>query len=122
MIVAVVLVIGGYAIIKNNGAAPSAESVANVSVVDGQQIIDLTAKGGFSPTMTSAAAGVPSVLRVATNGTYDCSSAITIPSLGYSANLPPSGTTNIEIPPQLAGTTLQGTCSMGMYNFAIAFN
>jgi len=28
----------------------------------------------------------------------------------------------IDVPPQNAGTTLRGLCSMGMYSFAITFN
>lgn len=36
-------------------------------------------------------------------------------------NLPPSGTTDIEIPPQKAGAVVQGLCAMGMYNFSIKF-
>lgn len=121
MIAAAALVIGAFVITNKNAAQPSQTLASNVSIADGQQIITITAKGGFSPTATTAEAGIPSVIRVTTNGTYDCSSAISIPSLGYSKNLSPNGTTDIEIPAQVAGTTLNGTCSMGMYNFAIAF-
>lgn len=118
---AAVLVVGAFVIANKNATQPSQTLASNVSIADGQQVITITAKGGFSPAMTTADAGVPTTLRVSTNGTYDCSSAIAIPSLGYSKNLSPNGTTDIEIPAQVAGTTLNGTCSMGMYNFAIAF-
>jgi plastocyanin domain-containing protein len=118
----IVLVSGTLFMTKSSGSVPPSSNVGeNVSVVSGQQIIALAAKGGFSPTMSTAEAGVASILRVSTNGTFDCSSSISIPSLGYRGNLPPSGITDIEIPAQAAGTTLNGTCSMGMYNFAIAF-
>jgi hypothetical protein len=50
------------------------------------------------------------------------SSAVFIPSLNYRKNLQPSGVTEIEVPPQKAGTTLQGLCAMGMYNFTIKYN
>lgn len=95
---------------------------SNVAVENGVQVIDLTAKGGYTPRSTTASADTPTILRVATNGTFDCSSALTIPSLNYAQNLPPSGTTDITIPPQPAGTKLKGMCSMGMYRFEIAFN
>ncbi len=95
---------------------------SNVSVVEGTQIIEISAKGGYSPQLTIAQANIPTVIRVTTQGTFDCSSALTIPSLGYRTNLPPSGVTDIEIPPQTAGTTVQGLCSMGMFNFAVQFN
>ena len=95
---------------------------SNVSVVEGTQIIEISAKGGYSPQLTIAQANIPTVIRVTTQGTFDCSSALTIPSLGYRTNLPPSGVTDIEIPPQTAGTTVQGLCSMGMFNFSVKFN
>lgn len=98
------------------------QSGSNVVVENGVQVIDLTAKGGYQPRSTIASADMPTVLRVSTNATFDCSSALTIPSLGYAKNLPPSGVTEIDIPSQPSGTTLQGMCSMGMYKFSIAFN
>jgi plastocyanin domain-containing protein len=93
---------------------------SNVTVVNGVQIIDLTAKGGFSPAKTTAAAGMPTTLEINTNGTFDCSSSILIPSLSVSEQLPPSGVTKLDLGNQLVGT-LQGTCGMGMYNFEIEF-
>ncbi len=95
---------------------------SNVSIVEGTQIIEISAKGGYSPQLSSAQANIPTVIRMTTQGTFDCSSALSIPSLGYRTNLPPSGVTDIEIPPQTAGTTVQGLCSMGMFNFAVQFN
>lgn len=121
ILASVIIVVGVFVVANKNGAQSSQTVASNVSVADGQQIITMTAKGGFSPATTTAEAGVPSVLRVSTIGTYDCSSSISIPSLGYSKNLAPNGTTDIEIPAQVAGTTINGTCSMGMYRFAIAF-
>jgi hypothetical protein len=41
--------------------------------------------------------------------------------MNYQKNLPPSGVTEIEIPPQEAGSTFEGLCGMGMYGFEIAF-
>ena len=100
----------------------SSEPINNVSIVDGKQIIDITAKGKYNPRVTQAKADMPTTIKVGTNGTYDCTAALTIPSLNYSTNLPASGTTEIEVPPQKAGTSLKGICSMGMYSFAINFN
>ncbi|MBI2414409.1 hypothetical protein HYV31_00995 [candidate division WWE3 bacterium] len=90
-------------------------------IEDGKQIVKLTAKVGYSPTKSIAKANTPSILRVTTMGTFDCSTSLTIPSLRVLRNLPPTGTTDIEIPPQEAGSILRGTCSMGMYNFSIKF-
>lgn len=99
----------------------NAESSGNVSTEDQKQIIEITAKGGYSPTATIAKAGVPTILRMKTNGTYDCSSTLRIKSLNYNTNLPATGTTDIEVPAQEPGTTIAGLCSMGMYHFSITF-
>lgn len=123
ILVAAVLI--GGAILFSSGGKDSnttTSAVDNVSVVDGKQIITISAKGGYSPKVTTAKAGMPTIIKMNTNGTFDCSSALTIPSLGYRNNLPPSGETAIDVPPQKAGTTMRGLCAMGMYNFAVNFN
>ena len=113
-------------LIFNTSQTPSATSEtaaeSNVAMVDGKQIIDISAKGGYAPLNTNAKAGVPTVLKVQTNGTYDCSSALRIPDLGYDETLPPSGETTIEIPAQEPGAKIDGLCAMGMYNFSVTFN
>jgi plastocyanin domain-containing protein len=94
---------------------------SNVTVVDGKQIITIAVKGGYSPQITTAQADSPTVLKMVTNGTFDCSSAVSIPSLNYQKNLPATGETLIDVPAQTKGTTLNGTCAMGMYHFSIKF-
>jgi plastocyanin domain-containing protein len=123
-IAAAVLVIGGTLVfVSTRGSQQAAGTTVpanNVTMVDGKQVIDLTAKGGYSPMESVAKAGVPTVLRVSTKGTFDCSSGIRIPSMGISKNLPQTGVTEIDLgSPQLG--TLQGTCGMGMYPFEIEF-
>lgn len=93
----------------------------NVSLADGKQLVTIDAKGGYAPRETVAKAGFPTTIVVKTRGTFDCSSALVIPALGYRANLPPTGETRVEVPPQPAGTTLQGICAMGMYSFSVSF-
>ena len=122
-ILAAAVLIGGAVMFTGRGSGnDESGSVNNVSVVDGKQIIEIRAKGGYSPALTQAQAGMPTVIKVATEGTFDCSSALTIPSIGYNKYLPPSGETEIELPAQEAGATLRGLCAMGMYNLAINFN
>lgn len=101
-------------------AGPSA-GAPTATIIDGKQIIDITAKGGYSPREVTAKAGVPTVLRVTTNGTFDCSASLVIPKLSYQKFLQPSGTEEITIPAEQAQGTLQGLCAMGMYNFRIIF-
>lgn len=90
----------------------------NVSLVDGKQVIEIRAKGGYLPRVTVAKAGIPTTLRVNTSGTFDCSSALRIPSLKVSKNLPANGVTDIELGTLVAGK-IDGNCSMGMYPFTI---
>lgn len=96
-------------------------ALENVSVVDGKQIIAISAKGGYAPVINTAKAEIPTTLKLTTRGTFDCSSALTIPSIGYRANLPPSGETLVDVPPQKPGTMLRGICAMGMYHFTVKF-
>lgn len=100
--------------VQNDLAAP-------VVMENGVQVITIAAKGGYSPQSIQAQRGVPTELRVTTNGTYDCSSVLVIPSLGYNGNLKATGTETIEISADQAQGTLDGTCGMGMYSFEIAF-
>lgn len=120
--IAAIAIIGGSIAISNSLSKSEAGSASNVSVVDGKQYIDITAKGGYSPRNTFAQANVPTILKIDTNGTFDCSAAVKIPSLNYYTILPPSGTSEVEIPPQQPGSKIQGLCVMGMYNFSITFN
>ena len=93
----------------------------NVTIVDGKQIVSITAKGGYLPRLSKAKADIPTTLRMTTDGTFDCSSALTLPSINYQENLPQSGVTTIEIPAQKSGTKFEGLCSMGMQRFEITF-
>ncbi len=89
---------------------------------EGVQYLDLTAKGGYAPSVINAKAGIETIVRIKTSSTFDCSSAFTIPKLNIRKNLPPTGTTDIAIGAQSKGTKLLGTCSMGMYSFNMNFN
>jgi plastocyanin domain-containing protein len=93
----------------------------NVSIINGQQIIEITAKGGYSPKKTTAQANLPTILKIQTNGTFDCSSALNIPTLNFSKILPQNGVTEIPIPLNKTTGKFRGLCSMGMYNFEIDF-
>lgn len=113
-----ILMFGGLSF---EGGSSSLGEGKNVSMIDGKQIVGITAKGGYSPRKTVAKAGVPTVLRVKTSGTFDCSGALAIPSIDYQNNLPMSGSTDIDLGSQAAGKTIQGFCAMGMYNFEVKF-
>lgn len=94
--------------------------VNNVSMEDGKQIITIDVRGGYNPRISTAKAGIPTILRFKTNGTFGCASSIYLPSMNYRTNLPLSGNTDIPLPTQSVGT-FRGMCGMGMYNFVINF-
>lgn len=92
----------------------------NVVMENGKQVINLSAKGGYQPRISIAKAGIPTILRVTTNNTFDCSSAIRIPSLKIAQNLTYSGVIDFDLGSPEPGA-LDGMCSMGMYYFQIQF-
>jgi len=125
------LIIGGAIVlsknIRNNCAgnscsvqATNTNNLDNVSIVGGKQIIEIKARGGYTPSKSIAKAGIPTILRFTTEGTFDCSSSIRIQSLNIFKVLPQSGTTDIDLGTTTAGN-LGGTCGMGMYPFQIEF-
>ena len=122
IIVALLLIGGAMFLSGNNSGTTNTRGTPanNVSVVNGQQIITINTKGGYQPQKSIAKAGLPTVLRFVTNGSFDCSSSIRIPSLGVSKILPQSGNTDIDAGAPQVGV-LQGTCGMGMYRFEVNF-
>lgn len=110
---------------KSNNAiktTSSAVTAQNSEITDGVQYITIDAKGGYSPKLSNAKAGIPTKLIVKTNGTYDCSSSLVIKSLGYQKILQQTGEEVIDIGTPKAGEPLQGVCGMGMYNFVVNFS
>ncbi|MEK7117306.1 MAG: cupredoxin domain-containing protein, partial [Patescibacteria group bacterium] len=120
IVIALAFILGSYFLLNSKSETDNPASAANVSVVDGKQIIEINAKGGYFPRKSVAKAGVPTILRFNTVNTFDCSLAVRIPKMGISQNLPSLGVTDIELGNPKAGT-LKGTCSMGMYPFEIDF-
>ncbi len=122
ILIAGVFIGGAVLLSRGNGGVQTDTSVPinNVSMVDGKQIIEIRAKGGYQPAKSVARSGVPTILRFNTSGTFDCSSSVRISSLGVSKLLPQTGTTDIDLGVPKAGV-LQGTCGMGMYPFEVAF-
>lgn len=120
IIAAIVLIGGAFMLIRNTGGTEQLVNSNNVTIVDGKQIIEISAKGGYQPRKSIAKAGIPTIIRFDTKGTFDCSSSVRIPSMNISKNLPQTGTTDIDIGSQQVAT-LQGTCGMGMYPFEVEF-
>lgn len=117
----------GVALMASNNSGTelvdtNAEANAEQVVIeDGIQYITILARGGYSPRVTKAKAGMPTVIRMETKNSYDCSIALVIPDIKYQSYLPQTGITEIEIPLEKTQGTLRGTCSMAMYGFQIDF-
>jgi len=113
--------IGDSCSVSSSRSDQKTEQIKTPEVIEGKQIIEIMVKGGYSPRKTIAKAGIPTILRMKTNGTFDCSSSLMIPQLNYRKVLAPSGIEEIEISVSQANGTLRGLCSMGMYNFEVNF-
>ncbi|MFA7286217.1 MAG: cupredoxin domain-containing protein [Patescibacteria group bacterium] len=117
---ALIMAVLWFAVPDNNVDVATTGDAVTV-LEDGSQRITILARGGYSPRQVTAKAGIPTTLRMKTNGTYDCSASLVIPSLGYEATLPSTGEKDIQISASQAKGTLDGLCSMGMYSFRISF-
>lgn len=107
--------------LKNNQSSTDTQVLQNVEVKDGIQYITINARGGYSPRISEAKAGIPTKLVVKTNGTYDCSASLVIRSIGFQKILPQTGETTIDLGSPKNGVPLLGVCGMGMYSFQVNF-
>lgn len=124
IIIAGVIVFVGLIIFAGPGSRnnlPKNQPVENSEIRDGVQYVTINAKGGYSPNVSVAKAGIPTKLVVKTNGTFDCSSSLVLQSINYKKILPQTGEEVIDIGTHKTGEEFQGLCSMGMYNFVIKF-
>ncbi len=117
LVIGIGIVFGG----SNNNAETSA-SAQNVEIKGGIQYVTVNAKGGYSPKVSTAKAGIPTKLIVKTDSTYDCSASLVIRSVGFQKILAQTGEEVIDLGTPQIGQSLQGLCSMGMYSFSIKFS
>ncbi|MCL4272713.1 MAG: sulfite exporter TauE/SafE family protein [Anaerolineales bacterium] len=76
---------------------------------------------GYFPAALKAPANTDLTLNLVTDKTYSCARDFVIPKLNFYQLLPDTGTVQVNIPAQKAGSTLFFTCSMGMYTGQIIF-
>jgi sulfite exporter TauE/SafE len=103
----------------NSGSAAVVES-AQSAVPEGEITLRV-GNNGYSPQTLGAPANKTVTLNLITNQTYSCARDFVIPVLNYYQLLPDTGTVQVSIPAQPAGTRLFFTCSMGMYTGQIVF-
>ncbi len=125
LFIGVALVVGAlFFVSSQNSSGQQTKQNENADVVsfsEGVQYIDITARGGYTPSSVVARQGIETVLRINTRGTFDCSLSLVVPKLNYRKILPSTGTEEIRIPSNQAYGKFQGLCSMGMYGFEINF-
>ena len=133
--IALVIILGtGYFVMNGTGTPDSISVTQNNSVrsevgegsqnsviKDGVQYVAIVAHGGYSPRMSFAVAGIPTKFSIKTDGTYDCSLSLFIPSLNFRKMLPNTGETIVDAGTPKAGTKVTGVCGMGMYSFVVDF-
>lgn len=119
----VLVLIIGWMIFSPNAATTITDTGVGTTarIENGTQYIKILAKGGYSPKVQNAKANMPTILEVETNGTYDCTAALSIPTLAYRESLPATGTTRITITKEKATGTMDVLCSMGMFTSTINF-
>jgi len=104
---------------SNSTPAPVAESTQPAA--DAGSIVLNVNNDGYFPRTLNAPADTAVTLNLVTNQTYSCARDFVIPALNYYELLPDSGTVQVGIPAQKAGSQLFFTCSMGMYTGVIVF-
>lgn len=100
----------------------SSVSTAGSDSVSADGVITLNVQNsGYFPAALKAPANTDLTLNLVTDKTYSCARDFVIPKLNFYQLLPDTGTVQVNIPAQKAGSTLFFTCSMGMYTGQIIF-
>ena len=86
-----------------------------------QPLIQVTARG-YLPKAIHLKANHEVVLNWTTLGTETCARTVVIPGLHHQFVLPLRGQMPLRIPPQAKGTTLDYSCSMGMFDGRLIFD
>jgi sulfite exporter TauE/SafE len=107
-------------LIRSESTSSAQASPAQPVAVDGQLTLQVQNKGYFPQTL-QADANKEIKLNLVTNNTYSCARDFVIPALNYYQLLPDTGSVQVSIPAQPAGTRMFFTCSMGMYTGMIVF-
>lgn len=121
IIISVILIGGTLYFVSDRPASSGSEVVdsQNIDIRDGVQYVTITAKGGYSPSVSQIKGGLPTKLVVKTDGTYDCSASLIVRSVGFQKILQPTGEEVIDLGIPKSGEKVQGVCGMGMYSFQI---
>lgn len=93
----------------------------NVKLANGKQVVDMKVVGlDYSPHQFTVQQGIPVEWRIDGAGAQGCAQVVTVPKLGITKYLSPTGVTTISFTPQEAGT-IPFSCTMGMTTRGSAF-
>ena len=124
IIITVALIFGIGIIFLGNSKAKNntqGNAIQNSEIKEGVQYITINAKGGYSPNVSTAKAGIPTKLIIKTDNTYDCSASLSIKSVGFQKILNKTGEEIIDIGTPSTTSPIRGVCGMGMYSFLVNF-
>jgi Cu+-exporting ATPase len=110
----VVVVLGGIALIAVLAwyfFAP--QKATHAQVEGGRQVVDITVKGGYSPSLVRVEAGTPVRLRFDRQENSDCTARVVFPDFRKSASLAAFGTTTLDLDVQEPGE-YSWACGMNM--------
>lgn len=91
----------------------SRPAVAAQSTLGGVQLVDITVKGGYSPSVIEVTHGRPVQLNFYRDEANSCSEELLMPDFNVRRDLPAFQTTLVELLPQQPGC-FEFTCGMGM--------
>jgi Cu+-exporting ATPase len=75
----------------------SPQKATHAQVEDGRQVVDITVKGGYSPSLIRVEAGKPVRLRFDRQENSDCTARVVFPDFRKSASLAAFGTTTLDL-------------------------
>lgn len=73
------------------------QKAARAQVSGGRQVVDITVKGGYSPSLIRVEAGTPVRLRFDRQENSDCTARVLFPDFRKSASLAAFGTTTLDL-------------------------
>ena len=110
----IVVVLGGLALMAALAwYFFSPQKATHAQVEDGRQVVDITVKGGYSPSLIRVEAGTPVRLRFDRQENSDCTARVVFPDFRKSASLAAFGTTTLDLDVQEPGE-YSWACGMNM--------
>lgn len=100
----------------------AASLAAQAQAASGNVITINATDDGYVPSLLHAAADTRLQLQILTDNTTSCARSMVFPDLGVEKILPVTGKVLVDVPPQVKGTVVRYSCSMGMYLGQIVFD